>query len=411
MIKKLRRKFVTVAMCSVIAVLAVIIGIINAAGFYNLSQKADETLAVLSENGGVFPKPEKEKGSKAGGKPLGPHGMSPEAPYETRYFSVLFSGSGEIISVNTGSIAAISTEEAMEYARQVYHSGKTSGFYSDYKYSFSDGAQGRLLIFLDCGRDLSTLRSFFLTSLWVSLAGIAGVLVLVLLFSKIAIRPVAESLEKQRQFITGASHEIKTPLTIIDASLSVLEMEAGESQWTESIHNQVNRLSQLTSNLVALARMDEENNRLKTMDFSLSDAVEETLEPFLPLAEAKGKVLELEIQPNLSYQGDEQAIRQMVSTLADNAMKYSDERGVIRAVLKKQGKNCVLTIFNTVETIDPGNLDRLFERFYRGDSSRSSEIEGYGVGLSLAKAIVLSHKGKIHAQSTDGKSLTITVTL
>ncbi len=409
MIKKLRRKFVTVAMCSVIAVLAVIIGIINAAGFYNLSQKADETLAVLSENGGVFPKP--EKGNKAGGKPLGPHGMSPEAPYETRYFSVLFSGSGEIISVNTGSIAAISTEEAMEYARQVYRSGKTSGFYSDYKYSFSDGAQGGLLIFLDCGRDLSTLRSFFLTSLWVSLAGIAGVLVLVLLFSKIAIRPVAESLEKQRQFITGASHEIKTPLTIIDASLSVLEMEAGESQWTESIHNQVNRLSQLTSNLVALARMDEENNRLKTMDFSLSDAVEETLEPFLPLAEAKGKVLELEIQQNLSYQGDEQAIRQMVSTLADNAMKYSDERGVIRAVLKKQGKNCVLTIFNTVETIDPGNLDRLFERFYRGDSSRSSEIEGYGVGLSLAKAIVLSHKGKIHAQSTDGKSLTITVTL
>lgn len=409
MIKKLRRKFVTVAMCSVIAVLAVIIGIINAAGFYNLSQKTDETLAVLSENGGVFPKP--EKGNKAGGKPLGPHGMSPEAPYETRYFSVLFSGSGEIISVNTGSIAAISTEEAMEYARQVYRSGKTSGFYSDYKYSFSDGAQGRLLIFLDCGRDLSTLRSFFLTSLWVSLAGIAGVLVLVLLFSKIAIRPVAESLEKQRQFITGASHEIKTPLTIIDASLSVLEMEAGESQWTESIHNQVNRLSQLTSNLVALARMDEENNRLKTMDFSLSDAVEETLEPFLPLAEAKGKVLELEIQPNLSYQGDEQAIRQMVSTLADNAMKYSDERGAIRAVLKKQGKNCVLTIFNTVESIDPGNLDRLFERFYRGDSSRSSEIEGYGVGLSLAKAIVLSHKGKIHAQSTDGKSLTITVTL
>lgn len=409
MIKKLRRKFVTVAMCSVIAVLAVIIGIINAAGFYNLSQKADETLAVLSENGGVFPKP--EKGNKAGGKPLGPHGMSPEAPYETRYFSVLFSGSGEIISVNTGSIAAISTEEAMEYARHVYRSGKTSGFYSDYKYSFSDGAQGRLLIFLDCGRDLSTLRSFFLTSLWVSLAGIAGVLVLVLLFSKIAIRPVAESLEKQRQFITGASHEIKTPLTIIDASLSVLEMEAGESQWTESIHNQVNRLSQLTSNLVALARMDEENNRLKTMDFSLSDAVEETLEPFLPLAEAKGKVLELEIQPNLFYQGDEQAIRQMVSTLADNAMKYSDERGAIRAVLKKQGKNCVLTIFNTVESIDPGNLDRLFERFYRGDSSRSSEIEGYGVGLSLAKAIVLSHKGKIHAQSTDGKSLTITVTL
>lgn len=411
MIKKLRRKFVTVAMCSVIAVLAVIIGIINIAGFYNVSRKADETLAVLSENGGVFPKPEKEKGNKTGGKPLGPHGMSPEAPYETRYFSVLFSSSGEIISVNTGSIAAISTEEAMKYARQVYSSGKTSGFYSDYKYSFSDDTQGRLLIFLDCGRDLSTLRSFFLTSLWVSLAGIAGVLALVLVFSKIAIRPVAESLEKQKQFITGASHEIKTPLTVIDASLSVLEMETGESQWTESIHNQVSRLSQLTSNLVALARMDEENSRLTIMDFSLSDAVEETLEPFLPLAETKGKSLELAVQPNLSYQGDKQAIRQMVSVLADNAMKYSDEHGVIRVALKKQGKNCVLTVFNTVETIDPENLGRLFERFYRGDSSRSSEIEGYGVGLSLAKAIVLSHKGKIYAESPDGKSLTITVTL
>ena len=173
----------------------------------------------------------------------------------------------------------------------------------------------------------------------------------------------------------------------------------------------MSRLSQLTSNLVALARMDEENSRLTIMDFSLSDAVEETLEPFLPLAETKGKSLELAVQPNLSYQGDKQAIRQMVSVLADNAMKYSDEHGVIRVALKKQGKNCVLTVFNTVETIDPENLGRLFERFYRGDSSRSSEIEGYGVGLSLAKAIVLSHKGKIYAESPDGKSLTITVTL
>lgn len=411
MVKKLRRKFVAVAMCSVIAVLAIIIGIINSVSFYDVTSSADRLISILEENNGKFPKPEKEKDGKTWRAPYGKNGVSPDTPYKTRHFSVLFDESGDVIDVNTES-TLLTDSQAIEYANAVCSSGKNSGFYSSFRYSVSDSSQGKLVIFLDCYQDLSTLYSFFGASIWVSLAGIAGVLILVLVFSKIVIRPIAESLEKQKQFITGASHEIKTPLAIIDANLSVLEMKDGESDWTKSIHKQVSRLSQLTSNLVALARMDEENIRLKLTDFSLSDAVEETLTPFLPIAEARRKTFSLEIQPNLSYHGDEQAIRQLISILADNAMKYSDRHGIIQVALEKTGRNFELTFFNTVEHLaSADNLDRLFERFYRGDASRSSEIEGYGVGLSLAKAIVLSHKGKIFAKSTDGRSLTITVIL
>ncbi|MEE0732083.1 MAG: HAMP domain-containing sensor histidine kinase [Acutalibacteraceae bacterium] len=408
MLKRLRRKFIGITMCSIVLVLGSIIGIINLANYWNINNNADALLSVLAENDGVFPRVGDMEGS--GQKPP-PRDMSPEAPFNTRYFTVVLRLDGTVFSVDTGRIAAVSSEEAAEYAAQLYAQGKTGGFFENYKYQAHACNEGIMYIFLDCNEELETFYSFLFVSILASLIGILLVFALVLFFSKLAVRPVAESYEKQKQFITDASHEIKTPLTVIDANTEVLEMESGENEWTKSIKNQVKRLASLTEKLVFLSRMEEENAALQMADFSLSEAILQTAQPYEAIAEVQGKTLSLEIERNVSYYGNEASLRQLISLLLDNAMKYSNPGGSIAVQFRTAGKNKVLSVKNTVSHIQKGKLDMLFERFYRLDSSRSSQTGGYGIGLSVARAIVTAHKGKISAQSDDGRSILFTIVL
>jgi len=409
MIKKLQRKFIAVAMISVILVLISIMGVINITTYLNITKKADALLYVLTESGGAFPNINRiQNVPDIQPKPVYDN-ISAEAPYETRYFSVYFKANGEVIKADTSNIAAISNDQAIEYAKDIYSSNKQSGSYGQYMYSSVAYEDGQLIVFIDCSRDLSIFSSFLMTSILVSVSGILSVFILVCIFSKIIVKPVAESYEKQKCFITDASHEIKTPLTIIDANTEVLEMENGENEWTKSIKNQIKRLTSLTNSLVSLTKMDEENNKIQMTDFSLSDAVTEASSSFIVLAQTHGNTFETNIEKNISFNGDEKAIRQLVSILLDNAIKYSDNKGIIEVSLKKQNKKIELTVFNTVEHIEKGNHDIMFDRFYRADSSRNSQTGGYGIGLSLAKSIVESHRAKIFAKSTNEKSIEFTV--
>lgn len=268
-----------------------------------------------------------------------------------------------------------------------------------------------MYIFLDCEQELSTFHNFLIASIAISAGGFLLVFLLVLFFSKRAIRPVAESYSKQKRFITDASHEIKTPLTIIDANTEIIEMMGGENEWTQSIRNQIRRLTELTNKMVFLTRMDEENQKFTMLDFSLSDVVHETVEPFQAVAKTKNFQLDIKVEPNISYHGDEGTIRQLVSLLVDNAVKYCSGQGEIRVELRNVGRNRILTVWNTVDGIEKGSHDELFDRFYRRDASRSQKTAGYGIGLSVALAIVQAHKGRITAKSEDGSSICFTVTL
>ncbi|MCM1185655.1 MAG: HAMP domain-containing histidine kinase [Lachnoclostridium sp.] len=410
MIKTLRRKFIAISMCSMAVVLFLLIGGINLVNYHNVNRTADARLDILTENGGYFPK-------KPLRTPEAFHQMSKEAPFDTRFFTVVLHSDGSVASVDTGKIAAVSTQDACDYASFLWQKQSRQGYYGHYKYravsvSGTGGVSNTLYIFLDCERELNSFRAFLAASTAASLLGILSVFVLVVFFSKILVKPVAESYEKQKRFITDASHELKTPLTIIDANVEVLEMEQGENEWTASIHNQVKRLSSLTQKLVFLSRMNEENSSLFTMlDFFLSDAVSETAQPFLTLAETAGKQLTLKIAPGISYCGDEAALRQLTSLLLDNALKYASENSDILLTLKESGKNKILTVQNKAEGIPAGNLDILFDRFYRTDISRNSSTGGFGIGLSVAKAIVTAHKGKIFAKSEDGETILFTVIL
>lgn len=413
MIQTLQRKFILISMLSTLLVLSIIISAMNFLNYQKVVGDADFTLRILSENNGKFPKREfpmvQESETPHTHGNLRPESISPELPYESRYFSVILSQNADILSIDTGKIAAVSTSEACDYALQAWELQHTCGFLKDYRYLRKEDGDKTYLIFLDCGRSLSTFRSFLISSILVSFLGLASVLALVLIFSKLALRPVSESYEKQRQFITDAGHEIKTPLTIIDADAEILEMEFGENEWLQGIRKQTSRLAELTNSLIYLSRMEEPKNQQKKTEFCLSDTIEESIGSFLALAATQNKSFDLNIAPLLSCCGDESSIQQLISILLDNALKYSPEHSRIAVSLHKKGKNLLFSVHNKTEPISKEHLSRLFERFYRTDASRNSETGGYGIGLSIAKAIVTAHKGKIWASSEDGHSLKITV--
>ena len=404
MIRKLRAKLIIASLLSLLLVLSVIIGVAGVLNYTSLVSDADSVLAILRENDGTFP-----LGDPPGGKDRFREGrrFSPELPYESRYFTVFLSESGSVISVNTGKIAAVDTSTAVDYAAEAAASGAARGFADDYRFTVYASGEETHVVFLDCGRELGSFRSFLATSAAVSAAGLLAVTLLVIFFSGRIVKPFSENYEKQRRFITDAGHELKTPLTIIDADAEVLEMDLGENEWLGDIRTQTKRLAELTNSLILLSRM-EEQPRMEKIEFPLSDVMEETVETFQALARTRGKTLSSRVQPMLSMNGDEKAIRQLLTILLDNAVKYADEGGRIEAVLEKQKNTLRLSVFNTAETVSRESLAHLFDRFYRADASRNSGTGGYGLGLSIASAVVAAHRGKISASSPDGKSLRIT---
>lgn len=408
MIKKLRMKLIAVSMLSLFFVLLIIMGTVNVLNYQDIVVQADNTLSILKENDGSFPKKERDTHQSIG---IGRKDPSPELPYESRYFSVVLSNMGEVISVDTGKIAAVNTSAAMEYARNVWDSKDTRGFIDDYRYILDSKDNTTRIIFLDCGRSLSTFRTFLFTSCGISILGLLAVLGMIILLSRRIMKPIYESHEKQKQFITDAGHELKTPITIINADAEVLEMEYGENEWLKDIQIQTKRLSLLTNDLILLSRMEEDKPQLAMIEFPFSDLVYETSHSFQSLVKAQNKTFTMNIQPMISIYGDEKTLRQLVSILLDNALKYSSANASISLKLYKESKYIYLTLENTVDSTSSMNLEHMFDRFYRGDKSRNSSTKGYGLGLSIAKAIVETHKGKISATSKNDNVLLIRVLL
>ena len=406
MIRKLRFRLVLASMFSLLLVLGVIMGGLNVINYTRLVRDADIVLALLGENGGTFPTIDENYEWPA---PT-PNYRSKELPFEMRFFTVLLDGEGNAIGANTSHIAAVDSDSALRYALEVMQRGKPSGFCGIYRFMCRDTDDGQQVIFLDCGRTLAQFHNVLKRSAIISAAGLLTVFLLIALLSERIVRPISRSYDKQKRFISDAGHEIRTPITIIDADTEILEMDLGENEWVADIRQQATRLADLTNDLIFLSRM-EEQEKSTMIEFPLSDVVNETAASFMALARTREKPLELDIEPMLSIYGNEKQIRQLVSILLDNAIKYSDSHGRIRLTLKKLNRSIRLTVDNTVESISRETLENMFERFYRGDPSRNSSTRGYGIGLSIAKAVVSAHRGRIVAESKDGKSLSIIVTL
>lgn len=413
MIEKLRHKFILITMAALLVVLSIVVVLLNGVNLYRIDQRAEALLEVLAENSGNFPEvtvkvnfwPAREL------RPEFELKLTEETPFETRYFWVSTDEAANIEQVNIKNIAAVSKEEAVAYGQAVLDGGKTSGYQGLYKYRVTAAANGgHLVIFVDCGSQMNGWLTFLLTSIAVAAVCFFAVLVLVVLLSRKALAPFIENMERQKQFVTNAGHELKTPVAIISANADVLELEDGPNEWLKSIHHQTARLEELISHLLLMAKMEEQEMPLAFGIFSLSEATAAVAQTFRPLAETNGLELELEIEPALTLNGNEEAFRQLVSILMDNAIKYAAKPSTVTLTLKSRGRSgALLEVSNQCLQLPEGDLSRLFERFYRADASRTRQSGGSGLGLAIAQSIAQAHKAKINARREAGERICFAV--
>lgn len=428
--RRLRRKFILVAMGAVTVVLTLIIAGINIVNYSHVCKMADARLGyILADKGSIDWEDEPKTdpgnagdantgmvadGDRAGARGGHFEGMTAESPFDTRYFTVTLV-EDQVVDVNTARIAAVGAKRAARIAMGLDSKGLTSGFSGNYRYTTTAQGEKTIYVFVDCSRELASFHSFLSASVAISCIGWLAVLAIVAGASGAVIRPMVESYSKQKRFITDASHEIKTPLAVIDAANEVQEIESGESEWTQSIHEQVARLTALTERLVFLARMDEGSAGFTMTSIDLSEAVDKAAAPFESVAVSRGKRLSTSIACGVRAHADAAAVAQVVELLLDNATRYASEGSVIelslRAVSRGAGKGSAeLVVSNAVDELPEGDLDRLFDRFYRADVSRSSKTGGSGVGLSVVRAIAEAHGGSASVCG-HGNQITFTVRL
>ena len=288
--------------------------------------------------------------------------------------------------------------------------GKGMGNVGNYFFKFYDVNGGKIFVAADMTEDINMYNSNTLKILFALLSVFFSLFVVVYLLSFKVFEPIKETLEKQKRFISDASHELKTPLTIISANADVLKQTC-DSQWLDNIKSQTERMDNLVSDMLTLAKLDERKAIISEEPCDVSQLVLDTALPFDAVAFEKNKTLTLDIKPDIKAVADRQNVKKITSILIDNAIKHSYANGEIKVSVYRENNKVYLTVFNTGSDIPDDKSDKIFERFYRGDKSRSRESGGSGLGLSIAKSIADNNKWKINAQSKLGESMKITVTM
>lgn len=399
MIGSLRRKFISISMISIFIVFSCIFISLMVFTKIQTNRSVDMLVDTISSNDGVFPKFDPSKQRMLVQMPYSDV-ITEETQFSTRFFSVWLDDEKQIVNTNMDSVSTITEQDVEDYTDKVLKRGKERGWIGDYRYRIMDTENGTTVVFVNGNTYNNTSNRLLFTALLVLLGSASLILILTVVVSKRAVRPVAESYEKQRQFITDANHELKTPLTLILSNLDIVESELGKNEWLDDIRSEGERMGLLINQLVTLSRMDESTDSVMREEFNLSSAVADTVSEFESLAEERGHTLTSSISPSVYYYGDESLIRRLTAILLDNAIKYCDAGGNIQLSLTFR-RHPVLTVENTYQDVDKLELNRLFDRFYRADKARTFS-GSFGIGLSIAQSIVKSHKGNIAAYRKSG---------
>lgn len=398
MIKKMQRKFIALTMLSVFLVTTAIAGVINLAIDIRANRQVDLLLSLISENSGTFPAYDVLNAPSSADYEM----ITQETEHSTRYFSFFVQSDGTIESSNLAQIISVTEDDLNGILAIINASGKTSGYYGQFKYLVTESEGGTLYVFVDCSSTLSEQRSVLIYSVCTVIGSCFIIFVIVGFCSRKIITPMIENIDRQKEFITNAGHELKTPVAIILANVDVLEMKNGtDDEWVGSIRKQANRLDTLIQRLLRMAKMDEVGGMNEFTRFSLSYMARETTDSFQVIQ--KKHAIEADIAPNVEITGDRESIRELISILLDNATKYVKPDGTVKIQVSASGKYAHLDVSNDYESMNRDDLKRLFDRFYRSDSSRARKTGGYGIGLSMAQTIVKNHGGKIGAEYTDGR--------
>jgi len=338
----------------------------------------------------------------------------------SRSFTLIIDNGNNI--VNSFSVFDM-TDEFFNLAKEkAMTSKKNSGIFKfqDYYWEFKiapspDGSFYRIA-FLDVTTRYNDLINLIYTFSAVALVTLVVIFIISRFFANKAIEPIKEAFHKHKQFIADASHELKTPLAVINTNADALLLNGedtinNQSKWVYYIKSEVERMSKLTNDLLYLAQVDNSEVTLVHTDFDLSQTVEEVMLTMEAVIFEKDRLLDYTIEPELIIKGNSAQVKQVVMILLDNALKYSNPKGKISLSLSKYNSKAILTLSNTGEGIPKEHLSQIFNRFYRVDKSRSKNSGGYGLGLSIAKTIVEQHKGKIWAKSIENQLTTFTVEL
>jgi two-component system sensor histidine kinase CiaH len=398
MIQTLQKKFIFTAMIAITVLLVVLLGAINLMNYSITHRQIEQTIHMVADQEGLV----------AHAHPQNPRQNEPfflkppsqaNAAMSARYFLVYVQTNGTVEHTVLNHIASVTQDDAEKLAQQALKSSQPQGKLSPYYYEILDDPlnSGQILIFLDTTSQRYSYAQVFLLSFGLGIAAWLCMLLLVILLSKKAIAPIARNIEKQKEFVTNAGHEIKTPLAIILANTEAMELCTGENKWSRNIRSQTLRLSGLMQNLLTLSKMEENSGELPTQDFSFSEMLEESIRSFAESAALRQITLQAHVQPEISLHANAESIRQLLSILLDNAVKYANDSGEIQVSLEKSGKHIRLQVQNTCQTMPDGDLKKLFDRFYRGDSARTQKSGGYGIGLSAARAIAANAHGSLTA--------------
>ncbi len=338
-----------------------------------------------------------------------------ESRFRARYFLVTLDPEGNIVQSSLSHIAAVDQDTAESMAEQHYQLEKSHGLLKYGRYSFyykivpkEDGTV--TAGFLECTQEVEGQNAMRGITLLISFSVAILFSIILACLSERAIRPYLENMESQKQFITNAGHELKTPLAIISANTEVIEMMDGESEWTDSIKEQVKRSTGLINSMLALARMNE-TQKVELTEVNLSELAEASARSFDPVISQQKKKLKTEIAENVTTTGDRNLLTELCNILIDNASKYCDDGGTVSVSVKKKGRNgALLLVSNDYKEGKGEDYSKFFRRFYRGDTSHSSKTSGHGIGLSMAQSIVGKMNGTIAVSWKDGV-ITFTVNL
>ncbi len=405
MIAKLRIKFIAISTVAVFLVIAALVGLVNSVMYHRTLDSVYQNAEFIAENGGTVPSDHKNFSRD----------FTDEDVYRIRFFTVKLDESGNITSTDFGRIAMIDEDDLDTFIDEISSNRFSRGHFtysgSEYAYTSKDTSDGKVIVFLDCTNEFNTNENFRQTSYLFGLVCMLGFVIVVSFYSKRAVEPVIRNMESQKQFITNASHELKTPLAVISANTEVIEMTSGENEWTQSTIRQINRMNKLIADLITISKFGEKDKK-ELVDVNVTAIVSECANDFETVINNQGKTFEKSIADGVSVKAVDEGVRQIVNILLDNAAKYCDDGGRVALTLDKKTalKGMKLTVSNTYK--DGKNIDvsRFFERFYREDESHNSKKAGYGIGLAMAQGYAEEFGGRISVSYKDD-AIIFTVTI
>ena len=390
MIRKLRVKFVCINMLIVFIFLSIILVPIIISTKARMEEDNLQMMGRIS-SGHWAPLPPEEQKSDA----------------NLPFFMLTLDKDGTILS-QTGGYKGIGDESFLMSLMETIREEKSeTGILSDYnlRYLTREDQNGRIIVFWDITSEIYAVRHLFTVCILIGLTGLLLFLIVSILLARWAVHPVEQAWEQQRQFVSDASHELKTPLTVILTDTELLQTstcsETDRSRFLSSIQTMAEQMRGLVEELLSLTRADHTDIKKVQHHMDLSECVSDAVLPFEPVFFENGLTLEENIEDSIRVSGNEDQLRQVVGILLDNAQKYSAPATQTTVSLTRQGKNALLKVSSHGEEISKDDLQTIFRRFYRLDKARSMN-HSYGLGLAIAKQIVENHKGKIWAESKDG---------